>query len=212
MIIAIEGPSAAGKTTWCHTHCPHGWVEEAPYHIAAPDLYADPDDVARFWVQHNSGSWQRALELEREHGVAVCDGDPFHLYFSWALWKAGALDARLFEIESNLYRPAFEKKQMGFVDHVLWLEVPIDDLRLRARADTTRRRKRHETYLSLLPWMKKWFDARESILPGTVGSLHHEVRIEDLQPIAEAQRYNAAFMVGILNQLNAEGLTIHSPC
>ncbi len=89
MIVAIEGPSAAGKTTWCRTHCANSWVQEAPYHIPAPDLYADPAEVGRFWVKHNASNWQRALELEREHGVAVCDGDPFHLYFAWSLWKSG---------------------------------------------------------------------------------------------------------------------------
>src|SRR5579863_4023897 len=168
MIVAIEGASAAGKTTWCRAHCPGVWVDETSPNIIAPDLYDDPFVVGRFWVQHACVNWQRALELERQHGTAVCDGDPFHLYFAWALWKAGELDGRLFEIESELYRTALEERRIGFVDRVLWLEVPIDELRRRSAADATRHRKRHELYLRLVPWMKAWFDLRERRAPGTL--------------------------------------------
>ena len=203
MIIAIEGPSAAGKTTWCRTHCPNAWVEEAPYHIAAPDLYADPAEVARFWVQHNSDSWRRALELEQQHGVAVCDGDPYHLYFAWSLWKSGALDAKLFEIEHTLYREAFEHRQMGFVDLVLWRDAPADELRRRAQGDTVRKRKRHEIYLALAPWMKRWFAARESLLPGTVQVLSDDFRIEDLKPVVNQCRYDAQLVDRMLAAMSA---------
>jgi hypothetical protein len=204
MIVAIEGASAAGKTTWCRSHFPESLVPEAAEDIAAPDLFANAAEVGQFWTNHAMENWQKALVREREHGLAVCDGDPFHLYFSWALWKSGTLDRHLFEIESALYRNAFEKRQIGFADHVLWLEVPDAELRRRAKADSTRRRKRHEIYLSLVPWMKKWFQARESILPGTLRPLLDGLCIEDLQPIAEAHRYNAAVMVRMLNHLNAE--------
>jgi len=198
MIIAIEGPSAAGKTTWCRSHCPHPWVEEVPYHIAAPDLYADPADVARFWINHNSANWQRALTIEREHGVAVCDGDPFHLYFEWSLWKSGALDGKLFAIERELYREACERQQMGFVDLVLWLEAPEDELRRRAQRDTVRKRKRHETYLALVPWMKRWFDARERLLPGSVRPIRGDYRWEDVAGRSSPRRYD----VGLMDELN----------
>jgi len=198
MIIALEGPSAAGKTTWCRAHCPHPWVEEAPYHIAAPDPYADPADVAGFWVQHNSANWQRALTIERKHGVAVCDGDPFHLYFAWSLWQSGALGGKLFAIERELYRERFERQQMGFVDLVLWLEAPEDELRRRARADTARKRKRHEIYLALVPWMERWFAARERLLPGRVRALNGDFRWQEVDGRCSARRYD----VGLMDELN----------
>ena len=85
MIVAIEGPSGAGKTTWCRSHCKDAFVEEPSLDIVAPDLYGDPIEVANFWLDFNATRWQAALRLERQKGVAFCDGDPFHLYFSWSL-------------------------------------------------------------------------------------------------------------------------------
>lgn len=203
MIVAIEGPSAAGKTTWCRTHCANAWVQEAPYHISAPDLYADPAEVARFWIKHNSSSWQLALKLESEHGIAVCDGDPFHLYFAWSLWKTGALNGTLFQVERELYCEAFERRQMGFADLVLWLEAPEAELRRRAKNDSHRPRKRHEIYLSLIPWMKTWFDARERVLPGSVLPLRSELGLEQLSAVAMSHRYSNDILVEMLKRLES---------
>ena len=208
MIVAIEGPSAAGKTTWCRSHFPGACVAEAPADIVAPDLYADPAEVARFWVNYAIQNWQLALAIEQEHGIAVCDGDPFHLYYAWALWKSGALAKTLFEIESELYRRAFEKRQVGFVDYVLWLEAPVKELRRRAQADTTRRRKRHEMHLALLPWMKAWFEERERILPRTLRALTDGLRVDRLKTSGLSLRYDSALMdamVGGLGRLENAG-------
>lgn len=194
MIVAIEGASAAGKTTWCRTHFPGICVEESAPNIIAPDLYDEPGVVARFWVEHACANWQRALQLEREHGIAVCDGDPFHLYFAWALWKAGELDRRLFDIESELYRRVLEERRIGFVDRVLWLEVPTDELRRRASADTTRRRKRHELYLRLVPWVKAWYAERERLWPGNVRPLAPGFGRGALNATPSPQRYSLALL------------------
>ena len=172
-----------------------------PITLPRPICTPDPADVGRFWVDHHSANWRRALEIEREHGIAVCDGDPLHLYFAWSLWKSGALDGKLFDIERELYRNAFERRQMGFVDCVLWLEAPEDELRRRAQADTVRKRKRHEIYLALVPWMKRWFDARGRLLPGSVRPLNSNFRWEDLAGNASPQRYDVALMDGLTGQL-----------
>lgn len=202
MIVAIEGPSAAGKTTWCLSHAPHNCVEEVAENVVAPDLYADPVEVGQFWVNHAIKNWQRATAIKREHDIAVCDGDPFHLYFSWALWKSGALSKTLFEVESALYRSAFERKQIGFVDHVLWLEVPTDELRRRALSDDTRRRSRHELYLTLVPWMKAWYRTREQFLPGTVRNLPNILSLRDLPRGSHPSRYDPQLLDSLLRELN----------
>src|ERR1700733_4774979 len=128
MILVIEGPSAAGKTTWCRTHCPDLLAENASENSDAPDLYDDPLKVARFWVEFNAKQWQAGLQIEERKGIAVCDGDPLHLYFSWALWKTGALARDLFDAELPLYREAIGDGGIGLADLVLWREVPIEEL------------------------------------------------------------------------------------
>jgi hypothetical protein len=180
MIVVMEGPSAAGKTTWCRAHCPELLVEAAPENLDAPDLFADPLEVAHFWVEFNVRQWQAALRIEKEKGIAVCDGDPVHLYFSWSAWKAGTLGSELFEADLPLYREAIEDGRMGFADLILWREVPVEELRRRAKSDAERRRKRLELYLSMIPWMKEWFAARQQALPGSVQAWPEQFHVADV--------------------------------
>jgi hypothetical protein len=203
MIVAIEGPSAVGKTTWCRTQAPR-FVKEAPPGLDAPDLFADPIDVANFWARFNSGLWQSALRIERQEGIAVCDSDPFHLYFSFSLWKAGAMDRRLFDAEVRTYRRALVTHQVGFADFVLWQEAPLEEFRRCAQADKTHRRRRHELYLALIPWMKLWFDARERTISGSLGSWSEgqAVNLDDLKfPCTESHRYDLPTFEGMINDL-----------
>ena len=85
MILIVEGPSAVGKTTWCRSRAGKDFIPEAPEDVDAPDLAADPEGAARFWVAFNAERWRRARSCERKKGMAVCDTDPFHLYYGWAL-------------------------------------------------------------------------------------------------------------------------------
>jgi hypothetical protein len=204
MIVAIEGASAAGKTTWCRTQRAEICVAETPENIAAPDVFDDPAAVGRFWVEHASVNWERALAIEREHGVALCDGDPFHLYFAWALWKSAALDSRLYEVEAELYRTALRDERIGFVDRVLWIEASADELRRRAAADHNRRRKRHELYLRLVPWMKTWFAARERLWAGSVQPLDGEATPEAFTACASPHRYSLTLMDDLQNAADAD--------
>jgi len=203
MIIAIEGASAAGKTTWCRRHCTYPWVQETPQDIVAPDLFGDPAEVGRFWVAHAVGNWQRALDIEREHGIAICDGDPLHLYFAWSLWRSGALSRALFDRESELYLKALQERRIGLVDFIFWLDVPEDELRRRAAADTTRRRKRHEMLLTLVSWMKAWFAARERILRGTVRPLNPHLGLPELPGTSSSHRYDLSLWTRMTEALSS---------
>jgi len=206
VIIAVEGPSAVGKTTWCRTHFPHVLVEAAPEKINAPDLFDDPEEVAHFWVEFNCGLWHKALQIDKRHGLAVCDTDPLHLYFSWSLWKVGALDPQLFAAEVPLYRRALQQKRIGFADLVLWREAPIEELRMRAKLDGTRRRRRHKLYLSLLPWMRQWFDARTRVLPDSVRPWPEVVAPQDFRNAATpSRRYDLGAFDALLSDLQAVG-------
>ena len=54
MFIAVEGPSAAGKTTWCSAHGSDGVVAETGW-IEQPTELSD-DGLARFWNDLNPGN------------------------------------------------------------------------------------------------------------------------------------------------------------
>jgi hypothetical protein len=203
MIVVMEGPSAAGKTTWCKSHCPDIFIEEASEDIEAPSLGSDPAQVALFWARFNTGLWREGLEMERKRGIAVFDGDPFHLYFSWALWKVNFLTNALFTEELERYRRAIEQRRIGFADYVVWREEPREELRRRAKSDPTRRRRRHEVYLSLIPWMKAWFAARESVLTGTLFSWSPAFRLQDLGPSpAGSRRYDPSVLDSMIAALD----------
>lgn len=89
MIVAVEGPSAAGKTTWCRTHAAQFVPEYMPTG-AGPDG-STPDVQADYWVKINSGRWAEAVELERSTGLAICDSDPLKLHYSWCgAWPPSA--------------------------------------------------------------------------------------------------------------------------
>jgi len=212
MIVVMEGPSAVGKTTWCRAHCPEVFVEEAPENIQAPSIASDPAEVAEFWVNFNAGLWEAGLEMERKRGVAVFDSDPFHLFFSWALWKVGFMTSALFEKELALYRRAIEQQRIGFADYIVWREAPLEELRRRAEGDSTRGRRRHEVYLSLIPWMKSWFAARERVLPGSLLSWSPEFRLEDVGTShALPHRYDPTILDRMILALNQPRSTAQAP-
>jgi len=50
VIIVVEGPSAAGKSTWVAAHCrPATVIGETP-RGSAPDRAIDPDGAAAHWA------------------------------------------------------------------------------------------------------------------------------------------------------------------
>lgn len=205
MIIAIEGPSAVGRSTWCRAHGPQSWIEEAPQNIAAPDLYTDPLAVVEFWVKHNIARWQNALSIEREHGIVLSDGEPFNLRFSWSAWKAGEIGRALFDAEFPLYRRAVESHQIGFADIAFWMDAPLEVLRQRAAGDTSRRRKRYEMYLRLIPWMRAWMEAKNSVVPGSLREWSERIRIEDFRVgTISAWRYDRVVLDEMMEKLHRE--------
>jgi hypothetical protein len=127
VIVAVEGPSAAGKTTWCRQQ---PWPAVAEYAPTGkePDG-SDEGQRAAYWVQVNSGRWRQALQLEKEHRVVLCDGDPLKLHYSWCLARVGAAPWSKFRHELRYVREAFASAQLGFCDVVLVSIPPLHVLR-----------------------------------------------------------------------------------
>ena len=111
MIVVVEGPSAAGKTTWTTRHCdPAIIVPEiaAAEAAAAPDPREHPREAAEFWVQLNCARWKQALGIEMAQGVAVCDSDPFKLHYPWSLWRTGHAHCSYWTAALEASRPVFD--------------------------------------------------------------------------------------------------------
>lgn len=91
MIVAVEGPSAAGKTTWCKRAAVEFVPEYAP--IGTGPDGSDAVGQARYWTDVNTARWSKALDLEDRVQMAICDTDPMKLHYSWCLTRVGAASA-----------------------------------------------------------------------------------------------------------------------
>lgn len=166
MIVAVEGPSAAGKTTWCRRQ---PWPVVAEYVPTGrePDG-VDEDQQGLYWVQINSGRWQQAVELEQNSRVVLCDSDPVKLHYSWCLARVGAAPWSRFLDELLYVRAAFASERLGFSDAVLVSIPPIQLLRKRREGDTTRQRRSFELHVRLAEPLREWYGALERVGPGRV--------------------------------------------
>lgn len=167
MIVAVEGPSAAGKTTWCARHGANAVVPEyVPTGQEPRDT--DPDAQADYWVEVNTGRWAVAGSVERAAGVAVCDSDPLKLHYSWCLARVGAGSVQRWKSELRAVRGAFEADRLGFADLVLVSIPDLETLRLRKAGDPTRTRRSFELHAQLREPLREWYRAVERLEPGRV--------------------------------------------
>jgi hypothetical protein len=171
VIVVVEGPSAAGKTTWTKRHCDPAIVvaeTTAADTADAPDQRKCPRAAAEFWAQVNAARWQRARRIEEVFGVAVCDSDPFKLHYAWTLWRTGHVtrDDWRRAVEAN--RRAFAAGELGLADLFL---VSIPDRRTlleRREGDRGRRRRNFDLHVRLAAPLAGWFRAVEQLAPARV--------------------------------------------
>lgn len=167
MIVAVEGPSAAGKTTWCARHGGDAVVPEyVPTGREPTDT--DPDAQADYWAEVNTCRWAAARSIERAAGVAVCDSDPLKLHYSWCLARVGAGAVERWESELRAVRRAFEADRLGFADLVLVSIPDLETLRVRKAGDPMRARRSFELHALLREPLREWYRAVERLEPGRV--------------------------------------------
>ena len=168
MILAVEGISAAGKTSWCRAHAAAFTVPENGRLDDAPDRLRDPGRAASFWADRNADRWRAALEVEARHGVAVCDTDPLKLHYAWGLLQLGELTRETWEFERAATRDRVAAGALGFADRVLLIVPDVAEARRRRDADPTRKRRNFERHARLGPSLVAWYRALEAARPGTV--------------------------------------------
>jgi hypothetical protein len=161
VIVAVEGPTASGKTTWCRSHHP-GFVPE--------DEYGDT-------------RWAAAIAHEQERGLAVCDTDPLKLHYQFGLYRLGAIDRLAWRREAARVRRSIARERLGFADLVLVADVDEDELRRRHDTDATRQRHRFDLHMRLRRPLLQWYEALDALEPG-----HVRFGFPDELPAAEQRR------------------------
>lgn len=166
MIIVVEGPSGAGKTTWCRTHAgANALLEALPDHATVPN---EPHAAARFWVERNVARWHDVLEREAGDGLVVVDTDPFKLHYVWTLFKSGQVSEIQWTMQREVARDAFASDRYALAD--LFLVSDVDDATLRTRrdADPSRTRRNFERHVRLRDSLLRWYRAIDGLEPGRV--------------------------------------------
>jgi hypothetical protein len=166
VIIVVEGPSGAGKTTWCRTHGgANALLEALPDHATVP---AEPEAAARFWVERNVARWEEVLAREARDGFVVVDTDPFKLHFVWTLFRTGQVSEVEWTMQRDAARDAFAAGRYALAD--VFLVANVDDATLRTRrdADPSRTRRNFERHVLLRDALMRWYSAIDRLEPGRV--------------------------------------------
>lgn len=121
---------------------------------------AEPAEVhAAYWVEHNVRRFQAAIEVEAEHGFAICDTEPWKSHFDWSMARAGFKTMDVFDAAIPIARQAISERRLGFAGRYYVKQIAPLAARAQKEADTTRSRRNFEMHLALQPHLLDWFHA-----------------------------------------------------
>ena len=124
VIVVVEGPSAAGKTTWCSAQVYEHVIAETG-RVAPPAELSD-DGLAGFWHDLNCRRWATAMDVETQYGLAVCDTDPLKLHYDYCLARVGVASWDRFDAGAALAAEAIASRALGIAGIVL-VNIPDDE-------------------------------------------------------------------------------------
>jgi len=166
VIVVVEGPSGAGKTTWCRTHGgANALLEALPDQATVP---TEPEAAARFWVERNVARWKEVLAREARDGLVVVDTDPFKLHFVWTLFRTGQVSEVEWTSQRDAARDAFASGRYALADVFLVSDADDATLRVRRDADPSRTRRNFERHVLLRDSLLRWYSAIDRLEPGRV--------------------------------------------
>ena len=164
VIIVIEGPSAAGKTTSARRLGSDASVPE----IAGLEPPTDATAAVDFWAAANASRWEMAVETEQRVGRAVCDTDPLKLHYDYCLFRIGQLERQQLAAGTAACRRLIVQRRLGIADLIL-CSIPDDDaLRRQRESDPTRSRRNFELHRRLAEPLREWYAALEAVDPPRV--------------------------------------------
>jgi hypothetical protein len=166
MIVVVEGPSAAGKTTWAARMAPTTVIAE--HAGLRPPPAGDHEAVARFWTDANARRWHAALQMEAATGTAVCDSDPLKLHYDFCLVRIGHAPMEQLLASVRTGRDAIAAKRIGIADLVLCNVPEPSVLEVRKERDTTRTRRSFELHRRLGEPLEEWYGALRQLDPERV--------------------------------------------
>jgi hypothetical protein len=166
VIVALEGPSAAGKTTWLRQSVPPGDIIPEHGRIEVPSIPVN--DEAAFWAELNAERWQHAVAVEESTGRAYCDGDPLKLHYDYSLARIGLLSWERFKADVAACRREIRHRRLGLVDVVLCSIPDPEMLDRRKRGDPTRHRTNFAVNRRLGPALLDWYSTLEQLDPERV--------------------------------------------
>ena len=166
VIVVVEGPSAAGKTTWSTDHGTGNVVPETSG-VEPPDGLSD-EAFGQFWTDVNCRRWAQAVAAEGKCGVAVCDTDPLKLHYDYCLARVGAVTWRRFDVAVNLALEAISARRLGMAD-IFLVSIPDHETLERQRnSDSTRNRRNFELHRRLGTSLRDWYATLDRLDPGRV--------------------------------------------
>jgi hypothetical protein len=168
MIVTVEGPSAAGKTTWIYGHFDHAVINDELIIKDAPSSSADLERAAAFWADVSKRRWAAVCAQEADTGMVVCDADPFKLHYAWSLWRIGKIGVERWRAEKSAARNLFANNELGISDLIL-LNIPNQaTLESHAKSDATRLRPNFDLHAQLSEPLREWYKAVELLDPQRV--------------------------------------------
>lgn len=165
VILVVEGPSAAGKTTW-PSRCDPKLVVEELGRIQPPQQSATDD--AKLRADLSAARWDPTLTVETSHGCAQCDTDALKLHYDYCRARSGVVAWSQFEASVEASGLAIAERRLRIADRTL-CEVPdVATLDARQRGDATRARRNFRLHREFGPALRDWYRTLERHDPGRV--------------------------------------------
>lgn len=165
MILVVEGPSAAGKTTWLAQWDPATVVAEHG-RVEPPVLPAASE--AHFWADLNATRWRHAVDTEGRWDRALCDTDPLKLHYDFCRARVDTIPWSRFDDGVRACRQAIGARQLGIADLILCDLPDVATLDDRKQRDTSRPRRNFDLHRRFGPALHEWYSTLDALDPGRV--------------------------------------------